>query len=111
MSLYIYSNNEIFKYDQRDAEALFGKLNRKMDEFLATFGVFKVRERVDLREHGAGEYLSLSTGHAVLYMLGLTFFLVLVILQEVFGFLGFFGRVIAFLSNDDANDKELQLFM
>lgn len=110
MSLYMYSNEEIFKYEEGDA-ALFGKLNKKLDELLATFGASDVRERVALPQQGAGEYLSLSTGHAVLYVVGLAFFLVVVILQEVFGVLGFFGRVISFLSRDDANDKELQLFM
>ena len=57
------------------------------------------------------DHMSLTTGHTLLYILGISFILMLAILQEVFGLLSFFGNIIGFIFSDSKGDEEMRQFM
>ena len=103
MSIYIYSNEDIFSYEEVSAESKFGKLNKNVDKLILYFTGIKLRkiaEDIDEIE-GLDPYVTFSTGHIILYCLGLFLILIIAILEEVFGFLTYLGECLQFVFRID----------
>lgn len=114
MSVYIYSNEDIFSYDEVSADSMFGKLNKDVDKLFKYLSGIKLRQITqeidDVDE--LDDYVTFSTGHIILYCLGLFLILIIVILEEVFGFLSYVGECFAFLTNmDDLKERHDELMM
>ena len=108
MSLYIYSNDEILRYQENNSivGALRQRANNVLDSLLGVDLAYLERELYE-NVKGLENYMTLHKAHSLLYMLGLIVFACVVLLEEVFGVVSYIGRLFSLCLRLDATDKQL----
>jgi len=94
MSIMIYSNSEIFHYDESDF-SLYG-LREDINELIVDAtdrDIFDLRNEIDGGRNVLHKYVTWYKAHSIIYMGGLLIFICTVILEEVFGFFTYIGML------------------
>ena len=97
MSLYIYSNDTIINYS--DSNVIFDFIENRVDGLLETFLDTKIRQldrQFKINFQALNQYMSIYKSHSIVYMTGLLFILIIVLLEEIFGTLTGFGLCFSF---------------
>lgn len=88
MSIYMYSNDTILNYKQKND--VYYWIDQNIDGFLESgfrTNLQELKLEVMEKARSLNEYFSLYKSHSLLYMFGLFWFLIIVLLEEMFGFL------------------------
>lgn len=86
MSIYIYSNDQIFTY--KDSNSAIQPVREDVNQLLVgIFGrdISYLETKLQLEAGVLKRYLNLFKGHSIMYMVGVIFFFAFVIIQEMFG--------------------------
>lgn len=97
MSVYMYSNDTILNYKRKND--VYYWIDRNIDGFLESgFGTSLSELKIEVMEKARtlNEYFSLYKSHSLLYMFGLFWFTIIVLLEEIFGFLSAIGTALSY---------------
>ena len=104
MSMYIYSNDQILNYQNKNSSVAWVRsFTKRVIENLGGTAVF---DQLDEERHGLEEYMYPYSGHSLLYFYGLLVILCLVLLEEVFGGISMFGKFFSFVTRMDQHELE-----
>jgi len=102
MSFYIYSNSDIMSYKSRTY--FLDLVNHKADSVIQTFfgkDISSLEKDVNTKAHSLQEYISLFESHSILQIVGLFVFLIVVLLEELFGAVTGLGRVFMYCIHNE----------
>ena len=104
MSTYIYSNDQILSYQNKNS--IVASVRTFTERLVGNFGGSAPFEQLDEQRHGLKEYMYLYSCHSLLYFYGMIFILCLVLLEEVFGGISMFGKFFSFVTRMDQHELE-----
>lgn len=104
MSMYIYSNDQILHYQNRNS--VVASVRTFTERAIENLGGSAAFEQLDAQRHGWREYMYFYSSHSLLYFYGLIFILILVLLEEVFGGISMFGKFFSFVTRMDQHELE-----
>lgn len=105
--VFFYSNDDTFHYNRLDKTSIFSaEINYWVNLLLQIFTGTKVKESLESYEKDdISQYVDLAADHTTFYILGIVIFLIIVVLEEVFGTLTSIGRFIAYMMNIDNTEQ------